>query len=286
MQICDSNRPLARSVRFRFLSFRLFPSHTSIRSTHHTSQHQSSSEDLHHEREIFLPVSDGESEDCGENEDPSVQLLSQLLSLPIHLRVFHVGRAARSDPARRCEWRTPPEPSHRCLTGSSSISSRHKRDLSRFVSMGCLGIHLPGEDSPTSEVEPSCLPWTCVLQSKANVLLEREVAKDGTPLLSLQTFVDLVECKNRDEHVHKSVCPTCTLRALGHNCCSFLPRKDTRWCSQARGCQGAGKNRIRVHRACTSSPLVPFPLVRCVANLSLYVSTCVHVCERYTSGWS
>uniref|UniRef100_A0A7S3UCE7 Uncharacterized protein n=1 Tax=Picocystis salinarum TaxID=88271 RepID=A0A7S3UCE7_9CHLO len=103
MQICGNNRRSARSVRLRLLSFRSFPSRTKICSTHHTSQGQSSSEDLHHEREVFLPVSDDESEHRGDNEDPSVQLLGQLLSLPIHLRVFHVGRAARSNPARLCE---------------------------------------------------------------------------------------------------------------------------------------------------------------------------------------
>lgn len=71
--------------------------------------------------------------------------------------------------------------------------------------MGCPGNHLPGEDSPTCEVERSWLPWTCVLQSKKNVLVEREIAKNGTSLLSLQKFVDLVHCKNLDEHAEAGV---------------------------------------------------------------------------------
>ena len=59
--------------------------------------------------------------------------------------------------------------------------------------MARLGLHLPREDSPSWEVGPSFSPWTCVLQSKTKVLAEREMAKDGTSSLSLQTFVDLVE---------------------------------------------------------------------------------------------
>ena len=42
--------------------------------------------------------------------------------------------------------------------------------------------------------------------------------------------------------------------------------------------RGGEKHRLRVYRACISSPFFPSPPVRCTACLPLFVSNCVYVC--------